>query len=180
MSIILNVNFFLLKGLRTLELCVDNLQADFLYDHIQPVQTDLIQGLWRNIRSPSDSIAHVAFRVLGKLGGTNRKMITEPQKLKYNINSNDCKEFNGPTMKVSFPNYLANIEVSLEKVLDSCQNILKCSTNELYYKKHAFKIVSSFIAVLLTKEIDSEKINSFFQNFKYVEFFSFLNLLFLI
>lgn len=107
-------------------------------------------------------------------------MITEPQKLKYNINSNDCKEFNGPTMKVSFPNYLANIEVSLEKVLDSCQNILKCSTNELFYKKHAFKIVSSFIAVLLTKETDSEKINSFFQNFKYVEFFSFLNLLFLI
>lgn len=104
------------QGLRTLELCVDNLQADFLYDHIQPVQTDLIQGLWRNIRSPSDSIAHVAYRVLGKLGGTNRKMITEPQKLKYNVNSNDCKEFNGPTIKVSFPNYSSNIEVSLEKV----------------------------------------------------------------
>lgn len=154
------------QGLRTLELCVDNLQADFLYEHIQPVQTDLIQGLWRNIRSPSDSIAHVAYRVLGKLGGTNRKMITEPQKLKYNINSNDCKEFNGPTIKVSFPNYTANIEVSLEKVLDSCQTILKCSTSELFYKKHAFKIVSSFLAVLIARESNKQAINDFFINFK--------------
>ena len=35
----------------------------------------------------------------------------------FYINSNDCKEFNGPTMKVSFPNYSTNIEVSLEKVI---------------------------------------------------------------
>ena len=31
------------QGLRTLELCVDNLQPDFLYDHIQPVRADLMQ-----------------------------------------------------------------------------------------------------------------------------------------
>lgn len=33
----------LLQGLRTLELCVDNLQPDFLYDHIQPVRAELMQ-----------------------------------------------------------------------------------------------------------------------------------------
>ena len=31
------------QGLRTLELCVDNLQPDFLYDHIQPVRAELFQ-----------------------------------------------------------------------------------------------------------------------------------------
>ena len=31
------------QGLRPLELCVDNLQPDFLYDHIQPVRADLMQ-----------------------------------------------------------------------------------------------------------------------------------------
>lgn len=31
------------QGLRTLELCVDNLQPDFLYDHIQPVRAELMQ-----------------------------------------------------------------------------------------------------------------------------------------
>lgn len=33
----------LFQGLRTLELCVDNLQPDFLYDHIQPVRAELMQ-----------------------------------------------------------------------------------------------------------------------------------------
>ena len=31
------------QGLRTLELCVDNLQPDFLYEHIQPVRAELMQ-----------------------------------------------------------------------------------------------------------------------------------------
>ena len=79
------------QGLRTLELCVDNLQPDFFYEHIQPVRTDLIQGLWKTLRSPSESIAQSAFRVLGKLGGSNRKMIFEPQKLKYNANTTNNK-----------------------------------------------------------------------------------------
>ena len=67
------------QGLRTLELCVDNLQPDFLYDHIQPVRAELMQALWRTLRNPQDNIAHVAFRVLGKFGGGNRKMLREPQ-----------------------------------------------------------------------------------------------------
>ena len=32
-----------IQGLRTLELCVDNLQPDFLYEHIQPVRAELMQ-----------------------------------------------------------------------------------------------------------------------------------------
>ena len=32
------------QGLRTLELCVDNLQPDFLYEHIQPVRAQLMQA----------------------------------------------------------------------------------------------------------------------------------------
>ena len=32
-----------MQGLRTLELCVDNLQPDFLYEHIQPVRAELMQ-----------------------------------------------------------------------------------------------------------------------------------------
>ncbi len=145
---------------------MDNLQADFLYDHIQPVQTDLIQGLWRTLHSPNDSIAQVAYRVLGKLGGTNRKMLIEPQKLKYNPNSNNCKEFNGPTIKVFFPNYAANIEVSLEKVLEACQSILESPGQEVFYKKHAFKIVSSFLATLVSPEKDQNEVYNFFSNFK--------------
>ena len=38
-----------------------------------------MQALWRTLRNPVDNIAHVAFRVLGKFGGGNRKMLREPQ-----------------------------------------------------------------------------------------------------
>lgn len=96
---------------------MDNLQPDFLYDHIQPVRTDLIQGLWRTLRSQNETIAIAAYRVLGKLGGNNRKMIVEPQRLNFNKNQpNSTKEFNGPIANFTFPGYSGCIELSLEKV----------------------------------------------------------------
>lgn len=50
------------QGLRTLELCVDNLQPEFLYEHIQPVRADLMQALWRTLRNVHDPTAVVSFR----------------------------------------------------------------------------------------------------------------------
>lgn len=60
------------QGLRTLELCVDNLQPDFLYDHIQPVRAELMQVGPRPCRGqcgagPDGGCAHVWF-LLGILG----------------------------------------------------------------------------------------------------------------
>lgn len=60
------------QGLRTLELCVDNLQPDFLYDHIQPVRAELMQvgprprWGWRGA-GPDGRCARVWF-LLGILG----------------------------------------------------------------------------------------------------------------
>ncbi|CAJ0941422.1 unnamed protein product, partial [Mesorhabditis belari] len=71
------------QGLRTLELCVDNLQPDYLYEHMAPVRAQLMQGLWKTVSSASDlQSAMTALKILGKLGGSNRKMLVEPQKLK--------------------------------------------------------------------------------------------------
>ena len=53
------------QGLRTLELCVNNLQPYFLYDHIQPITVDLMHALWKIIRN-TDANSQVAFRILGK------------------------------------------------------------------------------------------------------------------
>ncbi len=182
------------QGLRTLELCVDNLQPDFLYDHIQPVRTDLIQGLWRTLRSQNDSIAQAAFRVLGKLGGSNRKMIVEPQRLSYNADSvNNLREFNGPTIKVSFTSYQPRVDLSLEKVIETCYSMLKttgssgannsntnnntsssnsnsststASATELFYKKHAFKIIATFVANLIRHKPNKADLNAFFLDYK--------------
>ena len=76
------------QGLRTLEfeLCVDNLQPDFLYQHIQPVRQDLIQGLWKKLKSSNETIA---YRVLGKFGKSNRMMIVQSQQLNYKKSESD-------------------------------------------------------------------------------------------
>ena len=39
------------------------------------------QALWRCLHNTPDSTANVAFRVLGKFGGSNRKMLPEAQKV---------------------------------------------------------------------------------------------------
>ncbi|XP_048465653.1 transformation/transcription domain-associated protein [Rhincodon typus] len=101
------------QGLRTLELCVDNLQPDFLYDHIQPVRAELMQALWRTLRNPADSISHVAYRVLGKFGGSNRKMLKESQKLQYVVT-----EVQGPSITAEFSDCKASIQLPMEKFLE--------------------------------------------------------------
>uniref|UniRef100_A0A7N8X0X7 Transformation/transcription domain-associated protein n=1 Tax=Mastacembelus armatus TaxID=205130 RepID=A0A7N8X0X7_9TELE len=100
------------QGLRTLELCVDNLQPDFLYDHIQPVRAELMQALWRTLRNPAESISHVAYRVLGKFGGSNRKMLKESQRLHYVVT-----EVQGPSIKAEFTDCKASIQLPMEKVI---------------------------------------------------------------
>jgi transformation/transcription domain-associated protein len=75
-----------LQGLRTLELCVDNLQPEYLYEHMAPVRAALMHGLWRTVGSCSDASASaIAFRILGKFGGSNRKMLSDPQTLDFGL-----------------------------------------------------------------------------------------------
>jgi transformation/transcription domain-associated protein len=65
------------QGLRTLELCVDNLTQDFLDPVLTPIADDLQKALWRLLQ-PSPNIvpahAQVAMRILGKLGGRSRRL----------------------------------------------------------------------------------------------------------
>lgn len=68
-----------------------------LLTFLQPVRAELMQALWRTLRNPSDDIAHVAFRVLGKFGGSNRKMLKEAQSLAY-----DDSDSMGPCLKLQF------------------------------------------------------------------------------
>ncbi|EYC15392.1 hypothetical protein Y032_0037g3495 [Ancylostoma ceylanicum] len=71
------------QGLRTLELCVDNLQPDFLFDNFSPVRGGMMQGLYKVVGKSGDPLSvATAVRVLGKFGGANRNMFTEPPNLK--------------------------------------------------------------------------------------------------
>lgn len=52
------------------------------------------------------------YRVLGKLGGGNRKMMNEPQKLDYQTNRT-----NNPAVVVQFVDYSMPINLCLQKVI---------------------------------------------------------------
>uniref|UniRef100_A0A8C3CKA9 Transformation/transcription domain associated protein n=1 Tax=Cairina moschata TaxID=8855 RepID=A0A8C3CKA9_CAIMO len=133
------------QGLRTLELCVDNLQPDFLYDHIQPVRAELMQALWRTLRNPADSISHVAYRVLGKFGGSNRKMLKESQKLQYVVT-----EIQGPSITIEFSDCKASIQLPMEKAIETALDCLKSANTEPYYRRQAWEVIKCFLVAMMS------------------------------
>jgi transformation/transcription domain-associated protein len=79
------------QGLRTLELCVDNLTQDFLEPILAPVLPSLLAALWSLLRGASDSstnahanansYAQYSMKILGKFGGRGRRFMKYPLKL---------------------------------------------------------------------------------------------------
>lgn len=53
----------------------------------------------------------MAYRVLGKFGGSNRKMLKESQRLHYVVT-----EVQGPSIKSEFTDCKASIQLPMEKV----------------------------------------------------------------
>ena len=71
------------QGLRTLELCIDNLTQDFLEPIMSPVIGELMTALWKHLRPLpyKAEYSHTAMRILGKLGGRNRRLLNESIRL---------------------------------------------------------------------------------------------------
>ncbi len=80
------------QGLRTLELCVDNLTQDFLEPILAPVLPSLLAALWSLLRTggsssssgtgtSSNNYAQYAMKILGKFGGRGRRFMKYPLKL---------------------------------------------------------------------------------------------------
>lgn len=120
-------------------MCVDNLQPDFLYDHIQPVRADLMQALWRTLRN-HDSAALVAFRVLGKFGGGNRKMMIEPQKLEYHD-----KDTPSSAIIAFFQDHRKSIDFPVDKVIETAFNALNSNTTDPFYRRQSWEVIRCFL-----------------------------------
>ncbi len=68
------------QGLRTFELCIDNLTPDFLEPILAPVFPEILACLWGMLKPPpaNQLHSHTAVRLLGKLGGKARRFLTTP------------------------------------------------------------------------------------------------------
>ena len=72
------------QGLRTLELCIDNLSSEFLSPIIGPVRPELMGALWHHLKPATVKDPRpprhgaTTLRLLGKLGGRNRCVFKSP------------------------------------------------------------------------------------------------------
>lgn len=96
------------QGLRTLELCIDNLTADFLDPTMNPVFRDLMAALHQLLKPVPAQRNHsrAAVKILGKLGGRNRKYAEVENLLEYRSCPDDLKA------PISFDGKRSNFELT--------------------------------------------------------------------
>ncbi|KAI9727221.1 MAG: hypothetical protein M1834_008481 [Cirrosporium novae-zelandiae] len=141
------------QGLRTLELCVDNLTADYLDPIMAPVMDDLMSALWDHLRpSPyNHQHAHNTMRILGKLGGRNRKFINKPPGLNFKEYADDESSFNikliGSHRDRAFPAQLG-IQLAIAKLKETPRTQV-AKKSDAFYKQQAFRLISSQVKLLI-------------------------------
>lgn len=121
------------QGLRTLELCVNNLTSEFLSPLMAPVIEDIMNALWKLLKpSPpaQPMYAHQTVRILGKLGGRNRR--TSPAKLEWNPSLAD------PTMLVQFDGKVNHVKMTPIVEL-ACRTLKR---GDVHYRVQAFRFLS--------------------------------------
>ncbi|KAF2153530.1 hypothetical protein K461DRAFT_321169 [Myriangium duriaei CBS 260.36] len=144
------------QGLRTLELCVDNLTADYLDPIMAPVIDDLMSALWDHLKpAPYNHFhSHTTLRILGKLGGRNRKFLTNPPQLDYKPYADDEASFDikliGTNKERAFPTKLG-----YESAIDKLKEIPKSSStkkSDAFHKQQALNLIKSQIKLLIGQD----------------------------
>ena len=141
------------QGLRTLELCVDNLTADYLDPIMAPIMDDLMTALWDHLKpAPYHHFhAHTTMRILGKLGGRNRKFLNHPPELSFKPYSDDEPSIDlrlvGSNKDRAYP-IETGIDVALSQLMEESKST-GSTPNDLHYKHQAFKLVSSQLKLLI-------------------------------
>lgn len=135
------------QGLRTLELCVDNLTAEYLDPIMAPVIDELMMALWDHLKpNPySHFHAHTTMRILGKLGGRNRKFLNGPPALDFQQFADDQCSFDvrliGSNKDRAFPSSIG-VNLAIAK-LGEVPKTPAAKKADAYYKQQAFKLVSA-------------------------------------
>ena len=139
------------QGLRTLELCVDNLTAEYLDPIMAPVIDELMMALWDHLRpNPySHFHAHTTMRILGKLGGRNRKFLNCPPGLKFQQFADDQCSFDirliGSSKDRAFPSKIG-VDLAIARLSEVPKSTAGKKTDP-YYKQQAFKLVSAQLKI---------------------------------
>ncbi|KAI7852465.1 hypothetical protein BDC45DRAFT_550494 [Circinella umbellata] len=141
------------QGLRTMELCNDNLNPEFL-DHIMaPVMKELMDALWSHLKPLpyNQTHSHAAMRILGKLGGRNRRMLKSPPKLEYN-----ARIESGVSVEVTFDPNTTPYTLPLDKSMQVAARTLERSDVSPFYKKYAYDFLKTNLILMLELDEGTE------------------------
>jgi transformation/transcription domain-associated protein len=139
------------QGLRTLELCVDNLTADYLDPIMAPVIDELMTALFDHLRPHpySHFHAHTTLRILGKLGGRNRKFMTDALPVTFQQYVDDRSSFDvrliGSKHDRAFPAHLG-VDLAIQKLMEVPKPIKggtppPSKQYDPYYKRQALNLI---------------------------------------
>jgi len=134
------------QGLRTLELCIDNLTPDFLDPTLSTVLRELMEALFNHLKplpAPHHP-AHTTIRILGKLGGRNRRLLTKEPSLVYRHHSEPAK------FSIAFNGVVERIEMGPIAALAS-RNIIKVSPHDRIY---AYSYLENCLSMLFHEVSD--------------------------
>ncbi|KAG0164843.1 hypothetical protein DFQ30_009322 [Apophysomyces sp. BC1015] len=152
------------QGLRTMELCNDNLNPEFL-DHIMaPVMKELMDALWSHLKPLpyNQQHSHAAMRILGKLGGRNRRMLKSPPRLAYNHRIES-----GVSVEIIFDANTTPHTLSLDKCLEVAVKTLERADVNTFYKKHAYEFLKANMVLMLELDEGSDNLaQSLYQRVK--------------
>ncbi|KAH3687065.1 hypothetical protein WICPIJ_001938 [Wickerhamomyces pijperi] len=127
------------QGLRTLELCVDNLNAEYFDPIIEPVIDQVMAALWKHLKPLpyNHQHAHTTFRILGKLGGRNRRFIKPHDDLKTIAEKLNVKA------KFKVEGMEEYQSLSITTGFQAALDILENGSMELKYRVSAFEYLSN-------------------------------------
>ncbi|KAK9451927.1 uncharacterized protein V1518DRAFT_41913 [Limtongia smithiae] len=136
------------QGLRTLELCVDNLTPDYFDNILEPVIEEVMEALWTHLRPLpySHQPSHTTLRILGKLGGRNRRFLQTPQNL-----SADGLTENDPNIMIEIHGLSGRRAFPLSTGMESVFKAINDYRADMHYRVEAFHLLSAAIKLFFDR-----------------------------
>lgn len=137
------------QGLRTLELCVDNLTAEYFDPIIEPVIEDVMKALWKHLKPLPyyHQHSHTTLRILGKLGGRNRNFMSL-----HNDLSGETLTDQKLDGLFKIEGLQGDIPVSMTAAMNTAFTTLESVRYKLHYRVSAFKYLSTILKLMVNAD----------------------------
>jgi len=142
-----------IQGIRTLELCIDNLTAGYLDPIVAPVLNDLMSALFSHLRPApyKHEYSHNVMRLIGKIGGRNRKFITMIPNVEFRPYVDDEASFDVRFIGAN-KDYPLPIRLGYQVAIDRLKDVPKlpaAKKSDLYHKQQSINLIKSQIKLLI-------------------------------